>query len=47
MNCAFDIGTSAKFHKDWFRQSKVNMEVYIYTYTQDGDLMSLLLFFSK
>jgi hypothetical protein len=24
MKCAVDMGSSAKFHKDWFRHSKVN-----------------------
>jgi hypothetical protein len=38
-----DIRT--KFHKDWFRHSKVSREGYMHR--QEGDLISLLFIFSK
>jgi hypothetical protein len=42
-----DIHT--KFHKDWFNHSKVNRGGYSYRerHTQQGDLISLLLFFQN
>jgi hypothetical protein len=36
------------FHKDWFRHSKVDRgDTDTYIHTQQGDLISPLLFFSK
>jgi hypothetical protein len=38
------MGSGTRFHKDWFRHSKVDW-MYSQIHRQHGDLISLLLFF--
>jgi hypothetical protein len=40
-------GTHTKFHIDWFRHSKVNRGTYMQTHRQQGDIISLLLFYQN
>jgi hypothetical protein len=46
MKYTVKIGSGTKFYKDWFSRSKIDGEgVYTDTHRQQGDLISLLLFF--
>jgi hypothetical protein len=46
MKNAVEMGSDAKFHKDWFRHSKTDRGN-SQTHRQHGDLISVVLFFSK
>jgi hypothetical protein len=52
MKCALEMGSGflvihTKFHKDWFRFRHSEIVRQGCTYRQQGDFISLLVFFSK